>query len=187
MDAARKIENNYYTIEDIMALPEGQRAELINGRWYDMATPTSEHQLISSVVSHKLWNYIEKNGGKCKVMPAPFAVFLNKDRRNYFEPDISVICDPDKISKRGCEGAPDLVIEITSPSTMARDYGLKLFMYRMAGVREYWVINPTSRITTVYDPNMEDDETLGGRDFEFDQAIESKMYPDFELILDESL
>ena len=118
---------------------------------------------------------------------APFAVFLNRHDRNYFEPDISVICDPDKISKRGCEGAPDLVIEITSPSTASRDYGLKLFKYRMAGVKEYWVINPSDRTTTVYDPNMEDDETLGGRVFEFTETIVSEFYPEFKLVLEDEL
>ncbi len=187
MEIAIQHEKKRYTVEDIMALPEGQRAELINGKWYDMATPSSEHQIISGVMSRKLGNFIEEKGGKCKVIAAPFAVFLNKDDKNYFEPDISVICDERKISKRGCEGAPDLVIEITSPSTLSRDYGLKLFMYRMAGVREYWVINPESRIITIYNPNMEDDETLGGRVFEFDKPIESEIYPDFHFIMDENI
>ena len=187
MDAGRKEEKKYYTVDDVMSLPEGQRAELIDGRWYDMATPTSEHQWISSVIAHRLWNYIEEHGGKCRIYPAPFAVFLNRDDRNYFEPDISVICDLDKISKRGCEGAPDLVIEITSPSTTSRDYGLKLFKYRMAGVKEYWVINPIEKTTTVYDLNMEDDETLGGRVYEFTETLVSQFYPDFELILEDEM
>ena len=83
-----------------------------------------------------------KKKGECEVYAAPFAVFLNKDDHNYIEPDISVICDKNKLDDRGCNGSPDWVIEITSPSDPQRDYGIKLFKYRTAGVREYWIINP---------------------------------------------
>lgn len=85
------------------------------------------------------------------IYPAPFAVFLNKDNKNYVEPDISVICDKDKLDERGCNGAPDWVIEIISPSAQQMDYGIKLFKYRTAGVREYWIVNPVTRIVNVYD------------------------------------
>ena len=103
MDKSIDTTRVHYTVDDILALPEGQRAELINGKWYDMASPTYEHQWISSVISNKLFSFIEEKGGNCKVISAPFAVFLNNDNKNYFEPDISVICDPSKLSKRGCE------------------------------------------------------------------------------------
>lgn len=82
---------------------------------------------------------------------APFAVFLNQDDRNYVEPDISVICDQSKLDYQGCNGAPDWIIEIISPSTQQMDYGIKLFKYRTAGVREYWIINPITRTVNVYD------------------------------------
>lgn len=84
------------------------------------------------------------------MFPSPFAVFLNEDDTNYVEPDISVICDRDKISEKGCNGAPDWVIEIVSPSSKPRDYMTKLFKYRMAGVREYWIVDPDKEMTTVY-------------------------------------
>ena len=119
-----------FTVDDIMALPEGERAELINGVLYDMATPTTEHQGIVNAIVTEITNYIRKNGGKCKVFPAPFAVFLNDDDRNYLEPDVTVVCDPEKLDEAGCHGAPDLVVEVTSPSTKKRDYGIKLFKYR---------------------------------------------------------
>ncbi|MDE5589145.1 MAG: Uma2 family endonuclease [Acetatifactor sp.] len=73
---------------------------------------------------------------------APYAVFLNADETNYVEPDISVICDKSKLDERGCNGAPDWIIEVVSPSTERMDYGIKLFKYRSAGVREYWIVNP---------------------------------------------
>ena len=80
-----------YTIEDIYALPDGKRAELIDGRIYDMAPPSTKHQLLISKLNQKIANYIDEKGGNCMVLPAPFAVFLNEDDINYVEPDISVI------------------------------------------------------------------------------------------------
>lgn len=95
-----------YTIDDIYALPDGIRAELIDGQLYDMAPPTTDHQRLVAKLSHRILNYIDHNGGNCEVFPAPFAVFLNEDDRNYVEPDISVICDKNKLSDKGCNGAP---------------------------------------------------------------------------------
>ena len=140
-----------YTVEDIYALPDGQRAELIDGQIYDMAPPTTIHQRIVHLLAWHIENYIHGKKGTCKVFPAPFAVFLNNDNRNYVEPDISVICDTNKIDDRGCNGAPDWVIEITSPSNPHIDYGIKLFKYRTAGVREYWIVNPKKKTVTVFD------------------------------------
>lgn len=132
--------SNTYTIDDIYALPEGQRAELIDGQIYDMAPPSPMHQELVMELSATLRDYIKKNGGPCKVYPAPFAVFLNEDDRNYVEPDISVICDSSKVDNRGYQGAPDFIIEIVSPSSQRMDYLTKLFKYRTAGVREYWIV-----------------------------------------------
>lgn len=140
-----------YTIDDIYALPEGERAELIDGQIYDMAPPNMIHQRILGGLHGTIYNYIKSKKGGCEVFPAPFAVFLNKDSRNYVEPDISVICDKDKLSEKGCSGAPDWVIEIVSPSTSRMDYGIKLFKYRTAGVREYWIVNPKTRMVNVFD------------------------------------
>lgn len=116
-----------YTIEDIYALPEGKRAELIDGVIYDMAPPKRIHQKLINEFSYALNSYIRSHNGSYEVYPAPFAVFLSKDNRNYVEPDISVICDKNKLSDRGCEGVPDFVIEIVSPSSQRMDYQIKLF------------------------------------------------------------
>lgn len=140
-----------YTIDDIYALPEGQRAELIDGRMYMMAPPRRIHQELVSQFTKVIGQYIDAHGGQCKVYPAPFAVFLNADDKNYVEPDISVVCDKDKLDDRGCNGAPDWIIEIISPSDSNRDYGIKLFKYRSAGVREYWIVNPLTNTVNVYD------------------------------------
>ena len=148
MEALRRKE--YHTIEDIYALPDGERAELIDGQIYDMAPPSRTHQRISSYLHNEIYNHIKKNGGSCEVYAAPFAVFLNEDDTTYLEPDISVICDSSKLDERGCQGAPDWVIEIVSPGSKQMDYFKKLFLYRDAGVREYWIVDPTKKHVIVY-------------------------------------
>ena len=117
------------TIDDIYALPDGKRAELIDGRLYDMAPPSRRHQKILGILYQTIANYIADKGGSCEVYSAPFAVFLNQDEFNYVEPDISVICNLDKLDEKGCNGAPDWVVEIVSPSSHRMDYFIKLFKY----------------------------------------------------------
>ena len=140
-----------YTIADIEALPEGERAELIDGEMFRMDTPTWTHQSILVNLMFEVELYIRKNKGKCKVLPAPFAVYIKKDKRNYVEPDISVICDEEKKSEKGCQGAPDWAIEIVSPSSIKMDYERKVKLYREAGVREYWIVDAQKERVTVYD------------------------------------
>jgi Uma2 family endonuclease len=172
-----------YTTDYIEALPEGERAELIDGVIYDMASPMRIHQKLVSVFTTALNNYIKNKGGDCEVYPAPFAVYLNKDNKNYVEPDISVICDLDKLDERGCNGAPDFIIEITSPSTKGLDYGIKLFKYRGSGVREYWIVNSDSRTVSVYDFEHIDDEDNLSNSYSFDDEITSCIYPELTVRL----
>ncbi len=166
-----------YTIEDIYALPDGQRAELIDGRIYNMAPPSTMHQRILMNLSGEIREYIKRHGGTCEIFPAPFAVFLNEDDRNYVEPDISIICDSNKLDNKGCHGAPDWIIEITSPGTSQIDYGIKLFKYRSAGVREYWVINPKTRIVNVFDFEHEQ----ASNQYSFDDDIPVCIYSDLSI------
>lgn len=116
-----------YTINDIYNLPEGSRAELINGQIYYMAPPTRKHQRILGEIFAAIHEYINTHNGSCEVDIAPFAVFLDKDDKNYVEPDISVICNPDKLTEKGCFGAPDWIIEIVSSGSRRMDYFIKLF------------------------------------------------------------
>ena len=139
-----------YTTDDIYALPDGERAELIDGNIYYMAPPSRKHQDISGELFGTIREYIKSNNGSCKPYTAPFAVFLNEDDRNYVEPDISVICDPNKLNDKGCIGAPDWIVEIVSPSSRRMDYTTKLFKYRTAGVREYWIVDPSKSNIFVY-------------------------------------
>lgn len=170
-----------YTVEDIYALPDGQRAELIDGQMYIMAPPIRIHQHLVMILSAYIHNYIKSKNGSCLVYPAPFAVFLNEDDRNYVEPDISVICDRNKLNDKGCAGAPDWVIEITSPSNPENDYGIKLFKYRTAGVREYWIVNPQKHTVNVYDFEQEKKSNL----YAFSDTIPICIYEDLTINIDE--
>lgn len=166
-----------YTIDDIYALPEGQRAELIDGQMYMMAPPRRIHQKLTTELVSVIHQHIKNHNGGCEIYPAPFSVFLNADDKNYVEPDISVICDKEKLNEYGCNGAPDWVIEIVSPSTSGMDYGIKLFKYRTAGVREYWIVNPSTRTVNVYD--FENDTRT--TQYTFDDEIPVCIYEDFNI------
>lgn len=138
------------TIKDIYALPEGQRAELIEQQLHLMAPPTRIHQKLISELTQIIGQYIKSKHGGCEIYPAPFAVFLDEKKDIYVEPDVSVICDRNKLNDQGCVGAPDFIIEIVSPSSRKMDYSTKNSLYSNAGVREYWIIDPAKERTTVY-------------------------------------
>ena len=167
---------DYYTIEDIYNLPDGQRAELIDGELYMMATSSRIHQRFVMVLSNNIFNYIQSKNGDCQVYPAPFAVVLNANNDIYVEPDISVICDKNKLTDEGCEGAPDWIIEIVSPSSRPMDYNKKLLKYGTAGVREYWIVDPMKQLIMVY--NFEHDTF---EQYAFSDKVKAGIYEDFEM------
>ena len=162
-----------YTVEDIYNLPSGTRAELIDGQIYYMAPPSRIHQRIAGKLFTAISHYIESKGGTCEPYIAPFAVFLNENSRNYVEPDISVICDPNKLNDNGCSGAPDWIIEIVSSGSRRMDYFTKLFKYRNAGVREYWIVDPDKKRIMVY--NFESEDTL---EYSFSDSVKAGIYND---------
>ena len=98
---------------------------------------------------------------------------------NYVEPDISVICDRNKINEKGCYGAPDWIIEIVSPSSRSMDYFRKLIKYRIAGVKEYWVVDPEKTLTTVY--SFERDRM---EEYPFGEAVPVGLYENFSIKID---
>ncbi|MDO4267420.1 MAG: Uma2 family endonuclease [Eubacteriales bacterium] len=162
-----------YTSEDYWNLPDGERAELIDGQLYNLAAPSRIHQELVSELTQTIGFHIKSNNGSCKVYPAPFAVNLNADDKTYVEPDISIICDRSKLSDRGCEGAPDWIVEIVSPSSRRMDYSTKNTLYSAAGVREYWIIDPDRQRTTVYRYSEDDAPMI----YTFDQPIPVGIYP----------
>ena len=147
---AELAERDDFTVKDVENLPEGVRAEVIDGRIFYFASPKLIHQRLSREFAWKLINHVKSHGGFCEVLYAPIAVYLAEDGRNHLEPDVIVVCDPKKLEEDGCHGAPDLVIEIVSESTKKRDYGIKMLKYRTAGVREYWIVDPNAETVMVY-------------------------------------
>lgn len=144
-----------YTLADALAWDGPERIELIYGSPFMMAPPVRAHQEALTALMGQLYDYLK--GKKCKVYAAPFAVRLFEQNGDYpedvdtmVEPDISVVCDPGKLDDIGCKGAPDLVMEILSPTTQRHDKFTKFNLYQQAGVREYWIIDPVSRSVQVF-------------------------------------
>ena len=165
--------NDHYTSEDYWNLPEEERAELINGKFYDMAPPSRIHQKLVSKLTALFNQYIADHHGSCEVYPAPFAVNLDADDKDWVEPDVSVICDPNKLTDRGCSGAPDLIFEIVSPASRKMDYSLKNMIYSQAGVREYWIVDPAKEKVVVCCYENDSDPCL----YSFDADVPVGIYP----------
>ncbi|MDO4327448.1 MAG: Uma2 family endonuclease [bacterium] len=168
-----------YTAKDYWSLPEGERAELIDGKLYAMAPPMRIHQELSAELHYAILNHIKSKKGTCKVMAAPFAVNLHADDTTYVEPDIAVICDKNKLTDRGCTGAPDMVIEIISPSSRRMDYAIKHALYAEAGVREYWIVDPAKKRTTVYYY----DDDAAPIIYTFDMPITVGIFPELSITI----
>lgn len=160
-----------YTSADYWSLPDGVRAELIDGELYSMTPPSWTHQRVVAGFVTCLSTHIRERGGACQVVSAPVAVNLEANDRTWVEPDVVVVCDPAKISERGCEGAPDLVVEVVSPSSVSMDYYVKAGRYQRAGVREYWIVDPSTEQVTVYRYEGEESPRLSTHRFDEPVAV----------------
>ncbi|PKL77084.1 MAG: Uma2 family endonuclease [Candidatus Melainabacteria bacterium HGW-Melainabacteria-1] len=142
-----------WTYQDYLGWPDSERWELLEGVAYALdqgsgfrpdaplamsPAPARRHQEIAAALTARLWLYFQ--GRSCRVYPAPFDVRLSQD--TVVQPDLSVICDADKLDARGCQGAPDWIIEIVSPASVQLDYIRKFSLYEQFGVREYWIVHP---------------------------------------------
>ena len=179
-------ENKIYTYADYKNSPEGERIEIINGHVYDMSpAPSRIHQGIIMELAAEIRNYIKSNNSPCKVYPAPFDVLLTDEKdidncKNIVQPDISVICDKNKLTDKGCVGAPDLIIEVVSPFNPSNDYIRKLNLYTQFKVREYWIINPMEQTIFVYrlDDNM---QYAAPKSYTFNDIIKVGIYNNLEI------
>lgn len=162
------------TLEQYEALPEDIRAEVFDGQIYHMASPSQEHQTISTELTTILNSYIKNKKGSCRVFHAPFDVKLSDSPLTIVQPDIMVICGKDKLDGKRCNGAPDFIIEIVSPSNPADDYIRKLYYYKNAGVREYWIVDPRRKTVTV---NYFEESKLNIQ-YSFDSTIKVNIYDD---------
>lgn len=149
-------EHERFTYADYLAWPDEERWELIEGVPYMMSpAPTRKHQELAGNLHSLLHQYLK--GKKCKVYVAPFDVRLpetqgssDEQTETVVQPDIVVVCDPDKLDDRGCKGAPDLVIEITSPRSAEHDLKDKFYLYQRVGVLEYWIVNQSDNTLMVF-------------------------------------
>jgi Uma2 family endonuclease len=148
--ALKSEENSGHTLEDYLALPDDVRAELIDGVFYYMSSPTLVHQRIALEIAGTLRNHIKSNNSSCIVFIAPADVQLDCDDKTIVQPDVFVVCDRSKLTKPRIVGAPDYVVEVLSPSNGTRYMVRKLLKYKKAGVREYWIVDPEELCVYVY-------------------------------------
>jgi Uma2 family endonuclease len=149
-------EQDRFSYSDYLTWPDDERWELINGVAYDMSpAPGRRHQEISIALASQFYTYLK--GKLCKVYDAPFDVRLVETVDEHdnvtctvVQPDIVVICDSSKLDNRGCKGAPDIVVEIVSPSTGSYDLTTKFDMYQRHSVKEYWIVLPEEQTVMVF-------------------------------------
>ena len=179
-------QGKYYTLADVLCWDDRERWELIDGVPLMMAPPARIHQKISGELFGQLREYLK--GKKCEVYAAPFAVRLFEENGDLpervdtlVEPDISVICDPSKLDDIGCKGAPDLIMEILSPSTNRHDRLTKFNLYQRAGVREYWIVDPVSKSVQIF---VLENGHYGAKDFgSAEEKVQVNVLEDCEIDL----
>ena len=147
-----KSKTEKYSYADYLTWSEDEHWELLGGEAYMQAAPSRIHQEILMELAKQIAIYL--TGKTCKVYPAPFCVRLdnknsNEEIKNVVEPDITIVCDQNKLDKRGCKGSPDLIIEILSPSTASIDAIKKYQLYLQSGVQEYWIVDPANQLVQV--------------------------------------
>lgn len=180
-------ENRGYTYRDYLNWPADKRLELIQGVVHDMGpAPSRRHQEISGELFYQLKAYLR--GKPCEVYGAPFDVRLpqseeeNEDIQTVVQPDLVVVCDRSKLDDAGCLGAPDLIIEIISPSTVALDYITKLSLYEKNKVKEYWIVHPIDKTVMVF--KLKEDHKYDKPDIYAEEAqIEVGIFADLEIDL----
>lgn len=177
-----------YTYADYLKFDFEEMVELIRGKIFKMSpAPSSNHQIISMALISSIITII--NNKKCTLFHAPFDVILpveNKKRKQsntVVQPDLCIICDPVKIEKAGCFGAPDLVIEIISPNTSKKDLEYKYSVYEESGVREYWIVMPEVEAVVIY--VLENGKYQKYKAFGKEDELYSSIFPELKLKLDD--
>jgi len=182
--------NKRYSYADYLTWLDDVRRELINGFIKMMSAPLSAHARVSSNISWHLKSVIRRNKGECEVFYAPFDVRFPKQGETAYDridtvvqPDICVICDPSKIDERGCCGAPDMIVEILSPSTLKKDTTEKFALYEESGVKEYWIVHPKDKAITVF--LLQDGKYDAGTLYELEGKVPVHIFDNYLIDLDE--
>jgi len=175
-----------YTAKDYLSWQLDELVELIRGKIYKMSpAPSSNHQDISIQFLDQMLDYFRNK--ECSIFHAPFDVYFvhegehYKESKNIVEPDLCVICNASKIKKFGCVGAPDLLVEILSPSTLTKDRKLKFELYEEFGVLEYWIVSLTNHSVTIHLLENKKYKTL--KPLTSKEKLESKFFPGLEIEL----
>lgn len=188
-----RFEEPAFTVEDYYETPEGYPVELLEGAFFICESPSVRHQAIVVELTGEIRNYIRNHKGKCRVFSGPFDVELPTERGTVVVPDVTVVCDLDKLDKKGCKGAPDWIIEVVSENHPEKDFKIKKDLYEKAGVKEYWIVDQFADIIYVY----QQDSLVGDSTFEdrfyfrlsgkynFSETVWSHIYPDFSVCMEE--
>ncbi|MEL6633805.1 MAG: Uma2 family endonuclease [Bacteroidota bacterium] len=181
----------FYTYEDYLQWDDGKRYELIQGKRYEMlSAPNRRHQKISLKFTHEIIDFFDHPDSSCELYVAPFDVRLPKNQGEtndkaiftVVQPDLSVVCDPEKLDERGCLGAPDWVIEILSQDSK-RDVETKFKVYEAAGVREYWIIHPSESTLTTFVRDEKEQMYGGGKMYPYDAVVSPHIFPEVKIDL----
>lgn len=180
-------EKQKYSYDDLLKFTDEKRYEIINGELFVMESPSVFHQEISLEIASQIKSYLK--GKKCKVFSAPLDVKIsgekdNKKEHNVVQPDIFVVCDENKIKEKNILGAPDLIIEILSPSTVGKDQVQKLNLYQKYGVREYWIVSQDAMGVMIFILNDEGKYTIP-KAYYLDEKIKVNIFKDLYISLDE--
>ncbi|MCT8975536.1 Uma2 family endonuclease [Clostridium sp. CX1] len=180
------IDNKIYTYEDYLNFKDTEPIEIIDGRILAMSpAPSRIHQKIILKLSTSIENYIQSNNGECEIYPAPFDVILKNDdedvtySKNIVQPDISVICDKNKLTDKGCVGSPDMIVEVISPFNPSNDYVRKLNLYEQFKVKEYWIVNPMEKNVLVY--TLTDNGYNAPKVYSFSDKVKVNIYDNLEI------
>ncbi len=181
----RKAKKKVYTYADYLKIDDDKRYEIIDGELYDMGpAPGLTHATAEMILLHEFLNFFAEK--PCRVFAAPFDVRLNRKSKNdkdiiqVVQPDILIVCNPEKLDERGCLGAPDLVVEIISPSSASHDHIKKRRLYEENGVREYWLVDPTNRIITVYSLSK-NGKFAASQVYDAEASITSTAFPEMKI------
>lgn len=175
-----------YTYSDYLLWQFSERVELIKGFIRKMSpAPSLKHQTISQNLNWKIYSFFENH--PCSVFVAPFDVRLpiksSKKDTTVVQPDLCIICDENKLDDKGCNGAPDLIVEILSPNNSKHDIDTKFNLYQESGVKEYWIVEPEERFVLVY--TLQNEEYIGLKPFSEGQIIKSPLFSEMQITVDE--